>query len=453
MASQNTRKSAKKAGRTFTSGLQIKGKPRLNKWALLVLVLFIGVFGAWRIFFAGAAPNNCQPENGVNICDVDQVAGGSDTVLSVDAEAQILGNQGWGWYYGAAFRAPTQPYNNAVAVHRVYNDKATYHDWVTDAQKREKEAKYGPNTYEGVAFFAWEKPGQPGTVPVYRLTRSGGASQTIFSTDKAWVDKMLAESGSNPDGWKQDTVAPGIAFYAYPPNYKVAGQQNPYDCSILENFVSDRCQAPRENLVKAVEQGKVPTTNECPKTLKIYQEAPFPGQFSQDCQTFWNTYMKDCSISENFLADRCKAERETVAKAAAEQARLRAEAAAKARAKAAQASRSRSSGSTSTANTGGKGGGPDQTGSSSQPQVDLNALARSFGAGYFGGGGTVKKGTCTITWKMEQFWGVFGATTGKSVYKNITQGDCLNRYLGAKRKTIDGMNRRHYGYNWSWRAN
>lgn len=418
------------------------------------MVLPFIAIGVWLTLFTSAAPNNCQSENGFNICDVDQVAGGSDTVLSISAEAQSLGTQGWGMYYGAAFRAPTAAYNGAVPVHRVLNQGASYHDWVTDDQKSAKEAKYGANTYEGVAFFAWKTAGQPGTVPVYRLTRAGAATQTIFSTDKAWVDRILAESGSNPDGWKANQFGPLIAFYAYPPNYKVADQVNPYDCAILDNFVSERCKPQRENLDKAIKAGKIPTTNECPKTLTAYREAPFAGQFDQNCQTFWNTYMQDCSIAENFLADRCKQEREVIAKAAAEQARLRAEAQAQARRNAAKTSGSRSSGSRSNSSQ------PKKTDTPSTPattapvttEVDLDALARSFGSGSFGAGQTVKRGTCTISWKMEKFWGFVGSSTGKKVYKNLTSAECEARLSIAKRKTIDGMNRKHYDYRKTWKA-
>lgn len=313
------------------SSLTLKGKPIVNKWTVILLVAVLAAFGAWRLFFASAATNNCQAENGVSICDVDETGGGGDTVLSTGGEAASLGTQGWGVYYGAAFRAPTKTYQGAVPVHRVYNAQYTWHDWVTDAQKRDKEAKYGGNNYEGVAFFAWENGNVAGTVPVYRITRGGGASQSMFSTDKAWVDRIVAEGANDPNGWKSGTTMPAIAFYAFPPNYKVAGQQNPYDCSILENYVSDRCTAARTNLNNAVAAGNVPTSNDCPKTLDVYRKAPFPGQFSADCQKFWNTYMQDCKITENFTSDRCKTQREALATAQAEQVRQRAAAAAKAK--------------------------------------------------------------------------------------------------------------------------
>ena len=327
---------------------------------ILLFVVALGTFGAWRIFFAGAAPNNCQKENGVDICDVDQTGGNSDTVLSINGEAQTLGGQGWGWYYGAAFRAPKRSYNGAVPIHRVINVQHSWHEWVTDAQKRDKEAKYGALTYEGVAFFAWDRPGQAGTVPIYRVTRGGANSQSLYSSDRSFVDRLLAESANNPDGWKTGTVLPKVAFYAYPPNYKVAGQANPYDCSILENFVSDRCKAPRENLNNAVAAGNVPADNSCPKTLDVYRRAPFASQFSADCQKFWNTYMQDCSILENFASDRCKTQREALARAQEEQARLRAAAAA------AAAGRARSGG--------GSGGGG-------------SSVARSPSVNLFGGAG------------------------------------------------------------------
>lgn len=320
----------------------LKTIPKLNKKILIILTVTLAAVGAYFLFFASAATNNCQAENNVQICDINMVGGGSDTILSKDGEAETLGAQGWGWYYGADFRAPTTAYNGAVPVYRVYNAQYTWHDWVTDNQKRDKEAKYSGVTTEGVAFFAWTDNRQPGTVPVYRLTRGGSGSQSIFSTDKAWVDKILAEGTNNPDGWKIDTTMPGIAFYAFPPNYKVANQVNPYDCSIQVNFVSDRCTAARNALTASVNAGNIPKDSSCPTTYDAYRKAPFPGQFSADCQKWWNTYSQDCSKQENFLSDRCKGPREALAAEMARQAQLRA-AAAQAAAKARSSSNSGSS--------------------------------------------------------------------------------------------------------------
>src|SRR5690606_15812469 len=98
-------------------------------------VIVLAAIGAYILFFASAATNNCQPENGVKICDVDQVASSNDSVLSLYGEAEALGKKGWGVYYGTAFRAPTSAYDGAVPVHRVFNAKASWHDYVTTTQK------------------------------------------------------------------------------------------------------------------------------------------------------------------------------------------------------------------------------------------------------------------------------------------------------------------------------
>ena len=291
-----------------------KRKP-IGKAIVILTALVIASIGAYYLFFAKAATNNCQPENGVQICDVDQVGATNDTVLSLNGEAESLGAQGWGTYYGAAFRAPTSAYNGAVPVHRIFNGNNTWHDWVTDTQKNEKQAKYGAANYEGVAFFAWTGPGQPGTVPVYRLARGGAETNVVFSTDRGWVDKMLALDASNPNGWKLDNLAPGIAFYAYPPNYTVAGLTNPYDCSILENFNSERCQKQQENLKTNIDNGNIPKDpGACAKSVNEYINNPLSHLYPKECQDFWNAYMNNCSITENFTSDRCKKEREALAK-------------------------------------------------------------------------------------------------------------------------------------------
>lgn len=203
---------------------------------------------------------------------------------------------------------------------------------MTDPQIKGKEARFGAQTGEGIAFYAWAGPGVKDTVPVYRLTRMGDATQSFFTADKATADRLVAAGANDPAGWKRNDVAPEIAFYAYPPSYTAANQINPYDCSIQVNYVSERCAGARANLEEKINKGEVPTSNDCPKALDVYLKAPFPGQFAQDCQNFWNTYMKDCSIQENFLSDRCKVQRDALAAEQKRQAEERAKAAAAAKA-------------------------------------------------------------------------------------------------------------------------
>lgn len=293
---------------------------KYKKIIILLAVIILAAIGAYLVNFSEAAPNNCQYDGQTPICDIDQTLihnACCDSVLSSDNEAQSLGNNAKGIYYGAAFRAPLHDkYKGAIPVYRVYNSEATYHDYVIERQKNEKAAKGYKFKVEKVAFYAWEHQ-VPGTVPVYRLTRGGSITQSIFSTDKAWVDRTLAANANNNEGWKANVLAEFIAFYAYPPDYKVAGQTNPYDCSILENYVSDRCKNARENLDKAITKGDIPKNNTCPTDVNTYMRAPFPSQFDKACQDKWNNYAKDCSKQENFLSDRCKSAREALATAEA----------------------------------------------------------------------------------------------------------------------------------------
>jgi hypothetical protein len=116
------------------------------------------VLGSYLAFFTQAAPSNCQSDGSVPICDVDQTLlsanGIFDTVLSVDAEAKNLSSRGV--YYGPAFRAPTKALNGAVPVYRIYNEKATYHDWVTDSQKAAKRSKIRWINCTGYSFLCLE---------------------------------------------------------------------------------------------------------------------------------------------------------------------------------------------------------------------------------------------------------------------------------------------------------
>jgi len=330
MAVKNNSKKTSAKSRTANSKSKLSSLPKVNKWLALLFVAVVAGVGAYIIYRANAATNNCQLENSVQICDVDMALGNDVTVLSTKGWSESLGQQGF-WYFGAVFRAPTTSLAGAVPVNSVYNASTTYRDYMTTGQKALKDSAFpGKTTDEGTVFYAWEQPGQPNTVPVYRITQGGDTTKTFFSTDLGTINRLLAEDQNNPNGWKKDQFAGSgfVAFYAYPPNYAVAKQPNPYDCSIQANFVSERCTGPREALVVRVEAGDVPVGNDCPASLAIYQKAPFASQFDQACQDKWNSYMNDCTVQENFVSDRCKQERQAFIDAEAEQARLRAQAAA-----------------------------------------------------------------------------------------------------------------------------
>jgi hypothetical protein len=268
----------------------------------IVLIAIIAAFGAWRVFLSGASPNNCQPEKSINICDIDQVQGNTDNILSNGPEAQDINKRdaaNWPLYFGTAFRAPTASLDGAQPVYRVFNESVTWHDYLFDAGVRDKETKNpGKVKNEGIAFYAWPDGSRAGTVPVYRMTQGGGTTKVIFTTDKAWRDKIIAADTNNSDGWKDG----GIPFYAFPPTYKAIAtdgkpQANPYDCSIQENFVSERCATQRKNLEEAVANGTVGSTNECPETLEAYKKEVFPSRFTQACQDKWNAVLANPSTA------------------------------------------------------------------------------------------------------------------------------------------------------------
>jgi hypothetical protein len=498
--------------RTGSSNSKLNSLPKVNKWLALLFVAVIAGVGAYIIFRANAATNNCQTvnpvaiaatpattpaattkpvpagtdkattpaatpaapandKNAVQVCDVDMALGNDTTVLSTKGWADELGKQGF-WYFGAVFRAPTTAYAGAVPISAVYNESTTYRDYMTVAQKSLKDSAFpGKTKNEGVAFYAWENPGQPDTVPVYRITQGGSATKTFYSTDLGTINRLLAEDQNVVDGWRKDQFAGSsfIAFYAYPPNYAVAKQPNPYDCSILANYVSDRCAGSRAALDAAVAAGNVPVGKDCPATLEIYRKAPFASQFDQACQDKWNTYMNNCGIQENFVSDRCKKERQAFVDAEAEQARQRAAAAAAQRTVVSTSS-SRGGGGTPTRRSTPTRNPATPTPPVTDPgcndacqkywqelyraqQLDTNRLSLgNFGGVSNRGNPAVRDrlGECEITWKMDKFWGTFGSTTGRTVYPKITSKACTSKFNNAKNKTIDGSNRRHYDYKKFW---
>lgn len=457
-------------------GLQTKRK--LNKKLMILIVVVIAAIGAYFLFFASAATNNCQSENGVSICDVD-LATSTDTMLSTGGEAESLGQQGW-TYWGAAFRAPTTAYNGAVPVHRVYNGNATYHEFVTDAQKSQKEAKYGAQAYEGVAFYAWTDARQPGTVPVYRISQGGLYTYSFYSTSKEWIDQRLAENPNDPNGWKADMYAPLVAFYAFPPNYKVAGQANPgqanpYDCSVYENFVGPNCTKQAESLTTMVNNGTIPKDSTvCPKTFDAYTKNPYNYQLPKDCKDFWNAYGLDCNIAENLASNRCTAERERRAAEQAAQVKARAAAAAAAKKDAKKypngttSKPAKSSTTTRTTNP----TTPKKTNDCPAPKVrDDNGKCLNPGTGTSPTNprpktcgadqrmddngkclSTLPRHDCKITFFQDGYSFLnLGGGTQDMLYRNSTKYEC-DRLLvsNASNRTLNGLNRKKHNYKEYW---
>lgn len=457
-----------------------------NKKIGIGLVLALVAVGVYFLFFASAATNNCQAENGVQICDVDQTAGGGDSVLSLYGEAESLGNQGWGTYFGTAFRAPTTAYDGAVPVHRFLNPSASWHEFTTDAQLGQKEAAAGGRdklNYEGIVFYAWTDSHRAGTVPVYRITRLGAETQSMFSTDKAWIDKMVA----GPWGWQQDVTMPGVAFYAYPPGYAVAQQVNPYDCSILENFTSPRCAKAAENLGKEIAAGNVPATSECPKDWASWNKALFPDKFEQACRDKWNGYAQNCSNPDVFQSDRCKKEREALI--AANNKLIADKKAADAAAKKKQTT---STGKPATATTGGTtlpARGPNgclvgqsrsakegcvtttpvakptnTTQPSKSPQRNRDPSQGTPTNGCAAGQSKTAQGECIATaprkdcrieWREESYWKSFGVgdATRANVYRNMTLESCNNELVQDSKDRLTGWNTKKKNYKQFWGGN
>ncbi|MCX6805098.1 MAG: hypothetical protein NT114_00155 [Patescibacteria group bacterium] len=432
--------------RTGSSKSKLNSLPKVNKWLALLFVAVIAGVGAYIIFRANAATNNCQAVGAVQICDVDMALGNDTTVLSTTGWADSLGKAGF-WYFGAVFRAPTTAYAGSVPISAVYTESATYRDYMTVAQKSLKDSAFpGKTKNEGVAFYAWENPGQPDTVPVYRITQGGSTTKTFYSTDLGTINRLLAEGQNDPNGWKRDQFAGSsfIAFYAYPPNYAVAKQPNPYDCSIQANFISDRCTGSRAALETAIAAGNVPVGKDCPATLEIYRKAPFASQFDQACQDKWNSYMNDCTVKENFLSDRCKVERQAFVDAEAEQARQRAAAAAAQRR---VPSKPGKPGTSSTASTSSTTGGCTlgvetctflaECSTNGCPNFNQpTPTPTSPRAGL---------GTCTITYdsRYKLLWVGFGPwRPEKQVIKNIYYADCMSRELGLSFNTAKNIKRK-----------
>jgi hypothetical protein len=423
--------------RTGSSKSKLNSLPKVNKWLALLFVAVIAGVGAYIIYRANAATNNCQPVDAVQICDVNMALGNETTVLSTNEWAESLGKAGF-WYFGAVFRAPTSAYAGSVPITIVFNESTTFRDYMTVPQKSLKESAFpGKLKNEGVAFYAWENPGQPDTVPVYRITQGGSTSKTFYSTDLGTVNRLLAEEKNVEGGWRRDELAGSsfIAFYAYPPNYAVANQPNPKDCTILANYVSDRCAGSREALDTAVAAGNVPVGNGCPATLEIYRKAPFASQFDQACQDKWNNYMNDCSIQENFLSDRCKKERQAFVDAQAEQARQR---------EAAAAAQRRRSGTGGTRGTGGTSGtGDTETPGEVTPDT---AVAPTTVAPTTGGRGLRISGWTLLTNNPVGRFAVGAINTGAVIGREVASaagatGRFVGRAAGTASRAVGTANR------------
>ena len=220
----------------------------------IILAVVFAAIGAYFVLRSFAATNSCTVLNGATVCDVNMwvtgnITAGEDTYLDT-GNANVTST-----FYGAVFRAPIKEAPGTVPVYRVNNKSLTFHDWVTEPQKRTKESVVSGLVNEGVQFYAWDRPdAQPGTVPVYRLGCGGagsGIESTRYTTDLATANayKVTQSNGfscTTTDG-QNPNFLPFIAFYAYPPAQKITpyvvfgsgtGTANSYDPGRLRNAVS-----------------------------------------------------------------------------------------------------------------------------------------------------------------------------------------------------------------------
>jgi hypothetical protein len=236
-----------------------------------------------------------------------------------------------------------------------------------------------------------------------------------------------------------DDIMPGIAFYAFPPTYTVAGIANPYDCSILENFNSERCAKAAENIQKEAAAGNISASTECPKTWADWNKAVNPGQFDKACQDIWNKYSQDCSNAEIFQTDRCKAQRDAVAAANAKQIEARKEAEAAATKSAIDSAKEkRSVGDGSSSSSDGKSPGPCPAGQILRGgECRTNPIVGSTTSQPCPSGQTLRGGECrtnptasnptkrcVIKWSMSKVLGL-GSGSASAGYNDLTKSECL----------------------------
>ncbi|MCX6729800.1 MAG: hypothetical protein NTV95_04160 [Candidatus Saccharibacteria bacterium] len=236
-------------------------KNKKNSKYIILAVAFAAV-GSYLVFRSFAATNNCSVLNGATVCDVNMWVTGSVTGTGGEDTYLDTGNAGIsGMFYGSMFRAPIKQAPGTVPVFRVKQNNTTYpsstfHDWVTEPQKRAKESIYSQNpeglVNEGIVFYAWDKPdAQPGTVPVYRLGCGiNGHDSTRYTTDLATANayKVKQANGFVCSNTTTDpNYLPFIAFYAYPPTQTIkpyyvtgtgTGAANTYDPGRLTGVTS-----------------------------------------------------------------------------------------------------------------------------------------------------------------------------------------------------------------------
>ena len=94
MAVKKPTKKTPAKSRTGSSKSKLNSLPKVNKWLALLFVAVIAGVGAYIIFRANAATNNCQAVGAVQICDVDMALDNDTTIISHQVGAESLGIAG-----------------------------------------------------------------------------------------------------------------------------------------------------------------------------------------------------------------------------------------------------------------------------------------------------------------------------------------------------------------------
>lgn len=210
MSSKTRRQSTKTSKK---SQLNLKTRPKINKWLSVAIVAVVASIGAYFLFFASAAtPTECRAVSGGSICDQNEISNGDDALVSSYSETK---NISWGMDYGIALSAPNFRMSGAKPVYRFFRPDWSAHGLFIEGSADYNTAMADPAHYtnEGISFYAWDKDGAhpQDTVPIYRVGR-GLYLLNLYFDNHTMVNNLV----NLPDHSYQDL---GVAFYAFPARY------------------------------------------------------------------------------------------------------------------------------------------------------------------------------------------------------------------------------------------
>lgn len=223
MAQTRTKTKAKKTNK------KIVGKLQTSRWKVPLFVLGFALIGAYAVYIARAQSSICAQVTGGLICNVNQVAKGSDTLVdSGGGEAADKLAEGW-TDLGTPFKVPNFAQNGAKPVHRFVNTKTSSHALAIEGSDYYDQFKHNGSflngfTDEGIMFWAWPTSAQAGTVPVYAFSDGNGAgfnvptSYNVYSTSTTGGSLIKSTKKISQDG---------IVFYAYPVSYSPPASAQP----------------------------------------------------------------------------------------------------------------------------------------------------------------------------------------------------------------------------------